>query len=71
MLSGGTTLDQCEPGNDGSEGVVRIPQNSSITEALPSDCLMLYPGHLLWKVVFLSRDAVSVFYRPRWLGFIR
>ena len=43
-LSGATTLDQSEPGSDGNDGVLRIPQSSSITGASPLDCLMSYPG---------------------------
>ena len=48
-LSGATTLDQSEPGSDGNEGILCIPQSSSITEASLSDCLVSYPGHLLWE----------------------
>ena len=40
ILSGATTLDQSGLGSDGNEGVFHIPQSSSITEALPSDCLV-------------------------------
>ena len=43
-LSGATTLGQSGPGSDGNEGVLCIPQSSCITEASPSDCLVLYPG---------------------------
>ena len=40
------------PGSDDYEGVLHIPQSSSITGALPLDCLTSYPGHLLcvWGV---------------------
>ena len=38
---------QSGPGSNGNEGVLRIPQSSSITGTLPSDCLVSYPGHLL------------------------
>ena len=38
---------QSVPGSDGNEGVVHIPESSSITGTLPSDCLVSYPGHLL------------------------
>ena len=41
-LSGGTTPDESGPGSDGNEGVLCIPQSSSITGASPSDCLMSY-----------------------------
>ena len=36
-LLGATT-----PGSDGNEGVLSIPQISSITRALPSDCFVSY-----------------------------
>ena len=38
-------LTQSEPGSDGNEGVLRIPQ--SITGASPSDCLVSYQEHSL------------------------
>ena len=44
-LSGATTLGPSGPGRDGNDGVLRIPQSSSITGASPSDCLVSYPGH--------------------------
>ena len=46
-LSGTTTPGQSGPGRDGNEGVLHIPQSSSITEASPSTCLVSYAGHLL------------------------
>ena len=46
IVSGATTPGQNEPWNNGNEGVLCIPQDSSITEAAPSDCLVSYPGHL-------------------------
>ena len=46
-LSGATTPGQSEPGSNGIEEVLCIHQSSSITEALPSDCLVSYPGHSL------------------------
>ena len=42
--SGATTSGLGRPGSDGNEGVLRIPQSSSISEHSPSDCLMSYPG---------------------------
>ena len=39
-LSGATTPGQSEPGSNGNEGVLHIPQSSSITGALLSDCLV-------------------------------
>ena len=38
-LSGATTPGQSGPGSDGNEGVLRIPQSSSIAGTSPSDCL--------------------------------
>ena len=46
-LSGATTLGQSGPWSDGNEWVLCIPQNSSITEASPSDYLVSYPGYRL------------------------
>ena len=34
-----------EPVSNINEEVLHIPQSSSITGALASDCLMSYPGH--------------------------
>ena len=68
-LSGATTPGPSGPGSDGNKGVLHIPQSSSITGISPSDCLMLYPGHLLGGGVLpLCRDVVSVFYSPSQLG---
>ena len=47
ILSGATTPSQSGPGSNGNEGVVHIPQSSSIPGASSSDCLMSYPGHLV------------------------
>ena len=45
ILSSANTPGQSGPGSNGNEGVLCIPQSSSITGALPSDFLTLYPGH--------------------------
>ena len=45
ILSGATTPGLNRLGSDGNEGVLRIPQSSSITGVSPSDCLVWYPGH--------------------------
>ena len=58
-------------GSNGNEGVLRIPQSSSMTEASPSDCLVSYPKHLLGVVLPLCRDAVGVFCSPIWLSQLR
>ena len=44
---GATTLEPSGPGSDGNEGVLRIPQSSSISEASPWDCLVSYPGTIV------------------------
>ena len=44
-LEGATTLRQSGPGSDGNKMVFYILQSSCITGALPSDCLVSYPGH--------------------------
>ena len=45
-LSSATTPGHSRPGSNGNEGVFCIPLNSSITGALPSDCLVSYTGRL-------------------------
>ena len=52
---------------DGNEGVLCLPQSSSITGTSPSDCLVSYPGHSL-GVLPLCRLAVGVFYSSSRLG---
>ena len=42
-----TVPRQGRPRSDGNEGVLHIPQSSSIIGTLPSECLMSYPGHSL------------------------
>ena len=56
-LSVATTMSQSGPGNDGNEGVLHIPQSSSITIRLFS--VISLP---------LCRGAVGVFYTPSRLG---
>ena len=60
-LSGTTTSGQCGPGNDGNEGVLRIPQSFSITGTSPSDCLMSYLGHSLGEGSIPSAEVQSVY----------
>ena len=45
------------------KGYSTFPQTSK-AEALPSDGLMSYPGHLLLGGAALCIDAFSVFYSP-------
>ena len=56
-LSGATTPDQSGPGSDSNEGVLHIPQSSSITGASLSDGLMTYPG----LVVLPTAEMQSLF----------
>ena len=66
LSSDATTPGLSGPVSDGNEGVLHIPQSSSITRTSPSDCLVSYPGHLFFLT--LSRGAVSVFYSSNPLG---
>ena len=47
--------DQSGFGSNGNEGVLCIPQSSSITGTSPSDCLVSYPGHSLGGLTPLQR----------------
>ena len=58
-LSGAITPDQNGPEGGVIEGVLHIPQSSSITWASPSDCLVSYSGHSLGKSYF-SANTQSV-----------
>ena len=46
-LSGATTLGQSGPGSNGNEGLLHIPQISSITVALLLECFVSYLEHSL------------------------
>ena len=52
------------PGSNCKEGVLRIPQISSITGALLFDCLESYIRTLVEGVLPLCGDAVDIFYSP-------
>ena len=68
-LSGATTPGPSGPGNDVNEGVLRIPQSSSISGTSPSDCLVSYPGPSFGVCgVLLCREAAVVLYSPSPLG---
>ena len=68
-LSGDTTVGQIESGSDGIEGVLRIPQSSSIIGMSPPDCMVSYPGLSLGVGVLLQCKCVfGVFYSPSRLG---
>ena len=67
-LSDATTPSQSRPGSDSNEGVLRIPQDSSIIGTSPLDCLVSYPKHSLSDILLLCRDAVGIFYTSSRLG---
>ena len=46
-ISDATTPGQSGPGSDGNEGLLCIPQSSSINGTTLSDCLVSYSGHSL------------------------
>ena len=58
-LSGATTPRKSEPGSEGNEGVLCIPQSSSITGTPPSDCLVSYLGPSLRKSYSVEMLSVS------------
>ena len=69
-LPGATTPGQSGPGSNGNKGVICIPQSSSSTEALSSDCLVSYLGHLFGKS-YPSAEMQSVYSTvtpTNWLG---
>ena len=59
-LSGATIPGQSGPGSDSNEGVFHITQSSSISGALRSDCLVLYPGQWL-EESYPSTEMQSVY----------
>ena len=67
-LSGTTTPGRSGSGSNGNKGIFRIPQNSSITGASPSNCFVPYPGYWLVGVLPLCRYAANVFYSTSRLG---
>ena len=59
-LSGATTLGQSGSWSNGNEGVLYIPQSSSITGASLSDCLVSYSKHSL-EESYSSVEMQSVY----------
>ena len=62
-LSGATTSGQSGPWSNGNKEVLRVPQSSSITGTLPSDCLVSYAGHS-WGKSYLSAEKQLVYSTP-------
>ena len=50
-LPGVTIPGQSGPGSNGNEGVLHIPQSSSITGTSLSDCLVSYTGQSLGRAL--------------------
>ena len=59
-LSDAIIPGQSEPGSNGNEGVLFIPQSSNITRTSPSDGLVSYPG-LSSGVGYPSAEVLSVY----------
>ena len=59
--SGATAPGQSGPGSNGKEGVLHIPQSSSITGASPSDCLVSCIGHWSGEEYYLSAGVQSLY----------
>ena len=67
------TPGQSGPGSGSNEGVLRIPQCSSITGASPSDRLVSYSGHLLGVGITFQQKYIWCILQPqatgpRWVG---
>ena len=60
ILSYVTTPGKSGPGNNENEGILCIPQSSSITGASPSDCLVSYQGYSLKEGSYSSAETQSV-----------
>ena len=62
--SGATIPGLSERGSDGNEGVLRIPQISSITGASSSDCLVSFQGYSLreWGESYSSAKILLVYF---------
>ena len=60
-LSGVTTPDQSELGNNGSEGVIHIPQISK-AGAVPLDYLIAYPRHSMEGRSYPSAEKQLVYF---------
>ena len=60
-LSGATTLSQSEPGSNGNEGALRIPQSSNIIGASSSDCLVSYQDTHGKEGFYPSAERQSVY----------
>ena len=67
-LISATTPGQSEPGSDGNKEVLHIPQSSGITRTSLSDCLVSYPGHMLWGFYLFAEMYLMYFTDPATLA---
>ena len=56
------------PKSNGNEGVLCIPQSSSITETSPSDCLVSYTGHSLGRGLNPLQKCCQCILQPQLTG---
>ena len=68
-LSDSTTPGHSGSGNDGNEGLFRIPKSSSFTGTLPSHCFVPSPGYSLWSLTTLQRCSRCIL-QPQPTGLI-
>ena len=68
-LTGATIPDQGGPGRDSNEGLLCIPQSSSITGTSPSYCLVSYVGHSL-LVFYPSAESILCILQPQPTGLV-
>ena len=66
-LSGATTPGQGGRVSDCNEGVLRIPQSSSITEASPSDFLVSYQDALWGSLASAEMQSVYSATQSDWV----
>ena len=66
-LLGATTSGQSGPGCDGNEGVLCIPQSSSMTGTLPSDCLVSYQD-TRWRILTPLQRSSRCILQPQPTG---
>ena len=60
-LSDAITPGQSRLGSDGNEGILGVPQSSSIFRASPSDGWLLYPGQSFGEGSYSFAEMQSVY----------
>ena len=61
-LSGATAPGQSEPGSEGNEGVLRIPQSCIITGTSPSDLFSVISRTLIGRRSYPFAEKQSVYF---------